>query len=152
MSTSEKEQNGFDKLLDSIDESIKSHRTGFDGLMYNGGTVFILSLTAAVSVLSGKVIDLGDDSNWIPPVLSAVAGLFVALERSLGFGPRWRFHVEMKAGYKTVKDMIHFYFVIPDDEKDQKVRVRNEIWQSLHALRSRESALPTSGGAISEGG
>jgi hypothetical protein len=149
---SSREQQGFDKLRESISQSIKAHRTGFDGWMYNGGTVVILLLTGAVSVLSGKVVLVGDSFQWLPAVLSALAGLFVALERSLGFGPRWRFHTEMKAGYRTVSDMIDFYFIIPEEEKDQRTRIRNEIWQSLNALRSRESAIPNSGGSITEGG
>ena len=58
----------------------------------------------------------------------------------------------MKAGYRTVSDMIDFYFIIPLEEKEQRTRIRNEIWQSLNALRSRESAIPNSGGSITEGG
>ena len=143
-----KEQLGFNKLRESIADSIRSHHTRLDGALYNGGTVLILLLTGAVSVLSGKVVPL-DSHQWLPSVLSAIAGLFVALERSLGFGPRWRFHTEMKAGYKTVSDMIDFYFIIPDEEREQKAKIRNEIWQSLNALRSRESAIPNSGGTIS---
>lgn len=81
-------------------------------------------------------------------MLSAAAGLFVALERSLGFGQRWRFHTEMKAGYITVIDMINFYFAIPTEEMAQRVKLRAEIWQSLNALRRRESAIPNSGGAV----
>jgi hypothetical protein len=147
-----REQQGFNKLRDSISQSIKAHRTVFDGWLYNGGTVVILLLTGAVSVLSGKVVPVNVSFDWLPAVLSALAGLFVALERSLGFGPRWRFHTEMKAGYRTVSDMIDFYFIIPEEEKEQRTRIRNEIWQSLNALRSRESAIPNSGGSITEGG
>ncbi len=144
------QKDGFENLRNSIDRSIASHGTGLDGWMYNGGTILILVLTAAVSILSGNVIDI-QSFKWLPSVLSALAGLFVALERSLGFGPRWRFHTEMKAGYQTVRDLIDYYFIIPEDEKDQKARIRSEIWQSLNALRSRESALPTSGGSITDG-
>jgi hypothetical protein len=145
-----REQLGFEKLRDSINESVRGHRTHVDGWLYNGGTVLVLFLTAAVSVLTGKVVDLGG-LVWLPAVLSAVAGIFVALERALGFGPRWRFHTEMKAGYKTVSDMIDYYFVVPEDEKEQRAKIRVEIWQSLSALRSRESAIPNSGGAITAG-
>ncbi|MCP5259878.1 MAG: hypothetical protein R3E92_16750 [Burkholderiaceae bacterium] len=150
--TVSREQQGFDKLRESIAQSIRGHHTAFDGWLYNGGTVLILFLTGAVAVLSGKVVPLDDSVKWLPAVLSAFAGLFVALERSLGFGPRWRFHTEMKAGYRTVSDMIDFYFIIPLEEKEQRTRIRNEIWQSLNALRSRESAIPNSGGSITEGG
>ena len=144
------EQLGLEKLRSSISESVRAHRTFTDGCLYNGGTVVVLFLTAGVSVLTGKVIDLGGYS-WLPTVLSAVAGIFVALERSLGFGPRWRFHTEMKAGYKTVSDMIDYYYVVPQDEKEQRAKIRVEIWQSLSALRSRESAIPNSGGAVTAG-
>ena len=140
------ESEGFAKLKLSLEHSIKSHRVGPDAWYYNGGTVLVLSLTAGVSVLSGKVIPLPAEVAWLPSVLSAVAGVLVALERSLGFGPRWRFHTQMRAGYRTVNDMIDFYFIIPEDEVDQRKKIRAEIWQSLNALRNRESAIPNSGG------
>lgn len=80
--------------------------------------------------------------------MSAAAGVLVALERSLGFGPRWRFHTEMRAGYTNVLDMIEFYFIIPGDDPEHRKKIRNEIWQSLNALRNRESAVPNSGGSV----
>lgn len=141
------ESAAFEPLRESIRESIKSHRTGPDAWMYNGGTIVVLVLTAAVSVLAGRDV-LPSDYSWLPSVLSAIAGVLVALERSLGFGPRWRFHAELKAGYKTVLDMISFYFVIPPDDHDQKKKIRAEVWQSLNALRNRESAIPNSGGSV----
>jgi hypothetical protein len=142
-----KENGAFEPLRHSIAESIKGHRTGPDAWMYNGGTVVVLILTAFVSVLTGKDF-LPTQLSWLPSVLSAVAGVLVALERSLGFGPRWRFHSELKAGYKTVNDMITFYFVIPTSDEDQRKKIRAEIWQSLNALRNRESAIPNSGGSV----
>lgn len=141
------ETEAFEPLRASIRESIKGHRTGLDAWMYNGGTILILVLTALVSILTGKDV-LPSNYSWVPSVLSAIAGVLVALERSLGFGPRWRFHAELKAGYKTVLDMISFYFVIPDSDVDQKKNIRAEVWQSLNALRNRESAIPNSGGSV----
>lgn len=147
----QQEREAFAAIIDSLRVSVRTHRTGVDGWLYNGGTVVTLLLTASVSVLSGKVFPDDMFALWLPSVLSAAAGLFVALERSLGFGQRWRFHTEMKAGYITVIDMINFYFAIPDDEKEQRLKLRAEIWQSLNALRSRESAIPNSGGTVTGG-
>lgn len=143
----QREKESFDAIVKSLEKSVFAHRTAVDSWLYNGGTVVTLLLTAAVSVLSGKVFDDGTFPDWLPSILSAAAGLLVALERSLGFGQRWSFHTEMKAGYITVIDMINFYFAIPSEEKDQRLKLRAEIWQSLNALRSRESAIPNSGGA-----
>ena len=145
-----KEEIGFERLQMSLAASIKAHRTRFDGIMYNGGTVVVLLLTGLVSLYSGKVLD--PPWPWWAAALSGAAGLFVALERSLGFGPRWRFHTEMKAGYQTVTDMIDYYKILPEEEKEQRAKVRSEIWQSLNALRNRESSLPSSGGAVTSGG
>jgi hypothetical protein len=143
------ENQAFEPLRKSITESIQGHRTGPDAWLYNGGTVLVLVLTAVVSVLTGSRIVL-QGLEWLPSVLSAFAGVLVALERSLGFGPRWRHHTELKSGYKTVLDMISYYFVIPAAEVDQKKKVRAEIWQSLNALRSRESSIPNSGGTVTQ--
>jgi len=137
----------FEPLRHSIQESIAGHKTAPDAWMYNGGTIVVLTLTALVSILAGKDV-LPSEFAWVTSVLSAVAGVLVALERSLGFGPRWRFHAELKAGYKTVNDMITFYFIIPQSDEDQRKKIRAEIWQSLNALRNRESAIPNSGGSV----
>ena len=141
------ENAAFEPLRESIKESIRSHKTGLDAWMYNGGTIVVLVLTALVSILAGKDV-LPSEYFWITSVLSAIAGVLVALERSLGFGQRWRFHAELKSGYKTVLDMISFYFVISHEDADQKKKIRAEIWQSLNALRNRESAIPNSGGSV----
>ncbi len=146
-----RERESFKEIVASVDKSIRDHRTFVDGWLYNGGTVLTLSLTAAVSLVSGKVFPEGIISDWVAPVLSTTAGLVVALERSLGFGQRWRFHTEMRAGYITVKDMINMYFSYPQEEKEQRAKAKAEIWQSLNALRSRESAIPNSGGAVTGG-
>ena len=42
--TVSREQQGFDKLRESIAQSIRGHHTAFDGWLYNGGTVLILFL------------------------------------------------------------------------------------------------------------
>jgi hypothetical protein len=57
----------------------------------------------------------------------------------------------MKAGYITVKDMINMYFSYPLDEREQRAKVKAEVWQSLNALRSRESAIPNSSGTVTSG-
>ena len=142
------EREAFKPLEASVEKSVESHKTWKDAWLYNGGTVTVLVLTATVSVLSGNQKLLSTSWEWIPSALSAVVGVLVALERSLGFGSRWRFHTELKAGYRTVNDLILFYFVIPKEDEDQRKKVRAEIWQSLNALRNRESALPTSGGSV----
>ena len=141
------ESEAFEPLRNSIADSIKGHKTGLDAWMYNGGTVLVLFVTALVSILTGKDF-LPPALSRLPSVLAALAGVLVALERSLGFGPRWRFHAELKAGYKTVNDMITFYFVIPESDEDQRKKIRAEIWQSLNALRNRESSIPNSGGSV----
>jgi len=148
----EREKESYEAIIRSLEKSKDDHQPGLDGWLYNAGTVVTLMLTAVVSVISGNVFTLDEDYRWLPSALSAAVGLLVALERSLGFGPRWRFHTEMRTGYTTVIDMIQFYFAIPVDQAEQRTKMRAEIWQSLNALRSRESAIPNSGGTVSGGG
>lgn len=142
------ERQAFEPLENSIKESCESHKTQFDAWLYNGGTAFVLIITAIVSVLSVKPEILSKNYEWLPSILSAFAGVLVAMERAFGFGSRWRFHTELRAGYKTVNDLILFYFLIPREDEEQRKKIRAEIWQSLNALRNRESALPTSGGFV----
>ncbi len=80
-----RERESFAAIIESLEKSVRAHRTGIDGWLYNGGTVVTLVLMATVSILSGKIFPTDTFAEWMAPMLSATAGLVVALERSLGF-------------------------------------------------------------------
>jgi hypothetical protein len=80
--------------------------------------------------------------NWIAPLFAGLAGVFVAMERALGFGARWRYHCDMYYGYDAIIDMLAFYPVVPPNEQSKYAR---DIYTALYALRSRESAIPNAG-------
>jgi hypothetical protein len=126
------------KVREKLAEAISEHNTALDAFMYNGGTVLVLVFTAAAGILPSV---LGKDSSlsWLPQALAALAGLLVALERSLSFGQRWTYHIEMKAGYRWIDDMISFYECLPDDQKPKYLA---DIWNDLYALRRRDSKIP----------
>jgi hypothetical protein len=121
-------------------EAIKDHNTATDSWCFNGGTVLTLLLTTVASLLSSGT--LGNHAS-IGAVLSAAAGVLVAMERALSFGARWRFHAEMKNGYRSIIDMIDFAPLLP--EGDEKKKYITDIWTKLYALRSREALLPGTG-------
>ncbi len=133
----------FDALRLRLEKTIEDeHGTALDAWLYNGLTAFALALNAAIAVLAS--FEWAKSNLWLAAVLAAVAGFIVALERSLGFGSRWRFHVEMKNIYQAIIDMIDFYMVIPEAERE---KYRRDIFDALYAARKREGGLPNAGPA-----
>jgi hypothetical protein len=81
--------------------------------------------------------------GWAALLCFALAGLdFVALERALGFGARWRYHRKMRFSYESIIDMLDFFPVIPLTERPKYIR---DIFAALYAVRLRESAIPNAG-------
>lgn len=130
----------IERLKTRVTESANKHKIWIDPLMFNGGTVLVLILTAFATFLP-TVLDQGQ-LTWLAPLCSAVTGLFIAMERALGFGARWRFHTEMENSYVAIVDMLDFYQMLPASEQPKYAR---DIFAALYAVRSRESAIPNAG-------
>jgi hypothetical protein len=114
-----------------------------DAILYNGGTVAVLLATSTATLLPDNL----GRFFWIPKVLTGFAAFWVALERALSFGARWRFHVEMLNGYRTIEDMIDFYKLLPADERPKYLQ---DIFRELYTLRRREAGIPGSGVGASQ--
>ena len=113
-----------------------------DSFLYNGGTAAVLFATAAASLLGTDAVQ-----PWVPRALSGFAAFWIALERALSFGHRWRFHLEMEQGYRSAVDMIDFHPDLPSSEHD---RWRQRIWEAILSLRGREANIPGGAGAITD--
>ena len=87
----------LDKLGVSLEHSIKEHSTLPDGFWYTAMTVVPLVL----STFSSIAAKYPEYAIYVS-VASATAALCIGLERALGFGARWRYHREMKAGYRNL--------------------------------------------------
>lgn len=127
-------------LRERLAASVTSHDGWADPLMFNGGTILVLMLTSLATILPTMLPK--DSYTWAAPLCAAVAGLFVAMERALGFGARWRFHREMRFAYESILDMLEFYPILPAAERPKYAR---DIFAALYAVRSRESAIPNAG-------
>jgi hypothetical protein len=128
--------------LDGIELRVKAaitrHNTLVDNWLFNGSTVLALFCSGAASILAvNKSIN---GSDLLTSVLAALAAFLVALERTLGFGARWRFHLELRNSYEAILDLIELHKVAPDDEK---IKIEQEIWTALRAARAREAAIPS---------
>jgi hypothetical protein len=101
-------------------------------------TIGVLLLTAAATFIPS----IKNAPVYLAPICSGIAGFWIAAERALGFGARWRYHREMMSGYEGILDMLDFYQGLPTSEQPKYAR---DIFTALHALRSRESAIPNAG-------
>jgi hypothetical protein len=130
------------KLKGRLIEARDKHNTSIDAIMFNGSTILVLFLTGAAAFIPA----LKDAPGWIASLLAGLAGIFVAMERALGFGARWRYHREMYYAYDSIIDMIEFCPVVPPAEQSKYVR---DIFTALYAIRSRESSIPHAGTNVS---
>lgn len=128
------------RLRDRLTKAVNDHDGWADPIAFNGGTILVLLLTAVATLLPAALPD--GTAKWAAPLCSALAGLFVAMERALGFGARWRYHREMKSSYESIIDMLEFFPILPETERPKYAR---DIYASLYAVRSRESAIPNAG-------
>jgi len=133
----------FTPIKGRLQKAIEEHSPSLDAWCFNGGTLLTLTLTAAAALFSSKTF--GDSLTYIGAIFSSIAGVLVAAERALAFGARWRFHHEMRSGYRSIVDMIDFAALLPSGPEKEKYT--RDIWAALYALRSRESAIPGSGTA-----
>lgn len=128
------------KLMERLQVAVRAHDGWADPIAFNGGTILVLILTMLATLLPSALP--ADRFTWAAPLCAALAGLFVAMERALGFGARWRFHREMRFSYEAIIDMLEFYPLLPASERAKYAR---DIFTALYALRSRESAIPNAG-------
>lgn len=130
----------IEKFNPTLKASIEEHNT-WDGFWYNGFTAISLLLAAFSSVAANHT-----DYATLVSIASAVGGLCIALERALGFGARWRFHMEMKSAYRNLQDGVTFVALLPEDRKGAFL---NDWWARLVFVRNKESQLPNTGGSNS---
>jgi len=117
--------------------SIKEHSKmcSLDSFLYNGGTAAVLLATTAATFLPDNL----GNWFWIPKALTAFATFFIALERVLNFGARWRFHLGMKNEYRVIEDMIDYSEYQPENKKEDYIQ---SILLELMILRRKETGIP----------
>lgn len=125
---------GLSDMKQHVEECMKEHKPGFDSALYNGGTLAVILFTAAATFLFGL-----DAWSWIPRVLTGIAAFWIAMERALNFGARWRFHLEMKKGYEMILVMINSMELLPEGERRTELE---KIRRDFFGLLRRESAIP----------
>jgi len=122
-----------------IQAMIAEHRKykGWDGTLYNAITGVVLLCTALLSVLPPTQSE--SQMFWFAKGIAVLSMFLVALDRALGFGPRWRFHIEMQNSYRTLLDeLLALERTSPDDAGPPLIKFR----ASLASVRSREHLLP----------
>jgi hypothetical protein len=130
---------GWDALRELLERRCREHSPNLDSFLYNGGTVALLAATSMATFLSPSF-----DPDWVPRALTGFAAFWIALERALNFGGRWRYHRQMKAGYENVISRIELYTataqqLTPDEVKEFRDSVASEIT----SLQQREADIPT---------
>lgn len=132
-----------DALLRSLQGRLaaagKEHSTWWDSFLYNGGTFAVLAATTAATFLPAEPTSW----PWLPKALTGFATFWIALERALSFGSRWRFHRELRRCYQSLVDRIDLYLatrsLVPAEEQQRQLR---EIWDELRNLQQREGHIP----------
>jgi hypothetical protein len=106
-----------------------------DACLYNGGTALMLLLTALATYLKPTVA-----WEWLPRIFTGLTTFLIALDRALGFGPRWKHHIDMVARLRALLARILSFHGVP--EKKQPVEylaLRKEISE----VYRHSASLPT---------
>jgi uncharacterized protein len=129
-------------LKSQVQRSLGEHKRSMliDSWFYNGGTVAIVIATT----LATLVPSIAPAYVIVGQILTGLATILVALQRTLGAAERYTFHRQMLAGYRVIDDYITEYpLVLATDQPALLVQIR----QDLLALRRREAGLPGVGAA-----
>ena len=125
------------KIRAELNTAIKGHSPASDSFFHNGGTLLALAATTTATLLPASQL------FWAR-IASGVATFVIALSRALDFGGRWRWHIEMRNGYRSMLDRVNLVEILPDDERLAEMK---RIYHDLAALRLRENTIPGSGTA-----
>lgn len=117
-------------------EEHAKYRT-WDAWYYNGITAVILLCTALLATLPPGTE--GSILYWLSKLFAVLSMFLVALDRTLGFGPRWRFHIEMENAYRMLLDQI---VALQALQPADLVTPLNDLRVSLAAVRAREHNIP----------
>ena len=130
------EPKDLDVFGDRLKGAIAEHSTS-DGFWYNALTIAALALSAFSTVAAMF-------PNWAicVTVASAIATLCIGIERALGLGARWRYHIAMRSAYRQLEDGISWVKNVPEDRKQ---RFLDNWWATLVAVRKDETQAPTYG-------
>ena len=125
-------------LIENVKASYAEHKKwgSWDAWLYNGGTGVVLLCTTLATFIPSAETSI---STWLPQILTAFATFWVALDRALTFGLRWRFHLTQKSGYRRILDKIDYHSSLPEKNRDEYM---SQIVVQLDLIRSQESDMP----------
>ncbi len=128
----------IDELTESVKSNLAEHKKWgtWDAYLYNAGTGVVLLFSGLATYLPSSDVSF---SEWLPPILTGLVTFWVALDRALTFGPRWKFHLTQSSGYRRVLDQIAVYSVLPNDERPAQLK---KIVAQLDLVRSQEPGMP----------
>ncbi|MDJ1473544.1 hypothetical protein [Xanthocytophaga flava] len=132
--------NNFDSLKEQIKESIQEHKyhQSLDAYTYNTSVLVAITATTVATLLPPTI-----DYIWFVKILSGIAALLIALDRSLNWGARWLYHRTMRHEYLIIEAKISFYENITQDlSSEEKHKYYLEIYNDLYTLRRREAYVP----------
>jgi hypothetical protein len=130
------------RLRRSATAGLQQHErwSTINSVLYNAGTVLVIVCTGVATY-----VGLDESSKWhtLAPVLTGVATAWVAIDRALGFGPRWAFNRGVIGRYRTIIDELDLVSTM--NEPDQRRKLA-DLAGDLRETRIRESTVPGLGG------
>ncbi len=133
-------EQGLQVLRDSVNRYRWPHWIAkwTDSIFYNWGIVAVFLATAAATILPSEA---GQQLVGvpIPRLLTGFATFWIAVERGLAFGLRWRFHLHMEQEYLTLRDRIDHCRHLSGSRREE---CEKKIVEDFVEVREREHLLP----------
>lgn len=133
-------------LKTQVNDSVAEHsrHQTWDSILYNGSVIIAIVASSAATFLI-------DDAPQIAKVLSAIAAIVIAIDRSLNWGARWIYQRQMRHEYLLILARINLVENIGANfTEEEKKKYFLLIFDDLIALRRRESMIPGSEGIKSK--
>jgi hypothetical protein len=116
---------------------VRLHGGRIDAFWYHGGTLVALGLTAAATILAAS----RNHPGWTV-FCSAAAGFVIAMERTMDFGGRWRWHLHRQSAYSRLAYRLNA--ITLDDPESERNKGYKDILLELNRQGAYEAFLPGS--------
>lgn len=113
----------FTELRKEINDSVAEHKKygGWDGFIYNSTTILAIVMTSLAALLPIDIFYL--------KIISGIAAMLIAIDRTLNWGARWIYHRQMRHEYLIILAKISFYENMPQNFTDEEKKLI--IWKSI---------------------
>lgn len=113
----------------------------FNNALYNYGWV----VASACSILAGFLgeTDALSLPDWVGPIMGMVAAIWIAIDKRLSFGDRWKFHRGLAQSYAGLTDRL--ILLVDESDPGKQREGLEQVVADLKTVRTESRNIPGAG-------